>query len=62
MKKNVVIRGALLLIIAAFTMPLFVSAQDSKAQKLIADSRNAKAQFIKSDGMMQSLLITHMPM
>jgi len=55
MKKNIVLRMTVLLLSSALTMPLFISAQDSKASKLIADSKNAKASFIRSDGMMQSL-------
>ncbi|MFI5132401.1 MAG: YSC84-related protein, partial [Chitinophagales bacterium] len=54
MKKNIV-RVSSLLLLSAFTMPLILSAQDSKADKLITDSKNAKAAFIKGDSLMQNL-------
>ncbi len=55
MKKNIVLRVAVLLLSSALTMPLIVSAQDSKTVKIIADSKNARAAFIRSDGLLQSL-------
>jgi lipid-binding SYLF domain-containing protein len=36
-------------------LPASIAAQDSKNSKLIADSKEAKADFIKTDGLMQSL-------
>jgi lipid-binding SYLF domain-containing protein len=54
MKKSIV-RVSLMLLLSAFTMPLVLSAQDSKTDKLITDSKNAKAAFISSDGLMQNL-------
>jgi lipid-binding SYLF domain-containing protein len=54
MKKSNVIRIATaFLLMAAFIKPL--SAQDSKANKLIEDSKAARAAFINSDGLMQNL-------
>lgn len=55
MKKiNVIRMGALLLITAVIgSTQLF--AQDSKANKLIADSRDAKAEFIRKDALMRNL-------
>jgi len=55
MKKIIVMRVALLMLIAGFAMPSFVSAQSSKNVRLIADSRNAKAGFIRSDGLLANL-------
>ena len=55
MKKNNVIRVAVLFLAASLTMPALLSAQNSKEAKLIADSRNAKAEFIKTDPLMRNL-------
>jgi lipid-binding SYLF domain-containing protein len=56
MKKNNMLRmGALLLVLSGLIMPASLSAQSSKNNKLIADSKTAKAGFIKSDGLMQNL-------
>ena len=56
MKKiNMVSSAAILLILMAITMPVSTSAQSSKDNKLIEDSKEAKADFIKTDGLMQSL-------
>jgi len=56
MKKiNMVSSAAILLILMAITMPVSISAQTSKDNKLIEDSKEAKADFIKTDGLMQSL-------
>jgi lipid-binding SYLF domain-containing protein len=56
MKKNILInisRSFLLFIAISFTAISF--AQSSKDQKIITDADQAKAEFIKSDGLMQSL-------
>jgi len=42
-------------IMAGLAIPVGLSAQDSKANKLIEDSKEAKAGFIKADGLMQNL-------
>ncbi len=55
MKKNVVMRMTIALTFCGLLMSSFVSAQNSKDAKLIADSKNAKAAFIRSDGLMQNL-------
>ncbi|MFI5131750.1 MAG: YSC84-related protein [Chitinophagales bacterium] len=54
MKKNIA-RVSFLLLLSASTMPLVLSAQDSKSDKLITDCKNAKAAFIKSDALMENL-------
>jgi lipid-binding SYLF domain-containing protein len=56
MKKNNMVRIAtLLLILIKLVMPAPVLAQSSKNKKLIEDSKVARAEFIKMDGLMQSL-------
>jgi lipid-binding SYLF domain-containing protein len=56
MKKNNMVRiAALLLIMTGLAMPKFLLAQSDKDNKLIEDSKEAKAEFIKTDGLMQSL-------
>jgi lipid-binding SYLF domain-containing protein len=56
MKKNNIIGiGTLLFVLAGLTMPASILAQNSKDDKLIGDSKHAKAEFIKADGLMQSL-------
>ena len=56
MKKNFRIDlAAILFIFISIAMPAFLWAQDSKEKKIIEDSREAKADFIKTDGLMQSL-------
>ena len=55
MKKNNMIRLGLLLALSGLVMPSLLFAQNSKDAKLIADSKYAKAEFIKSDGLMQNL-------
>ena len=42
-------------IILSVALPSFVLAQDSKDSKLIDDSKNARAEFTKTDNLMQSL-------
>lgn len=54
-KNNVISIAATLLILTAITMPVSISAQTSKDNKLIEDCKQAKAEFIKTDGLMQSL-------
>ena len=53
MKKSMM-RVAFLLLMAGLTVPALVSAQ-SKNDKLIADSKNARAEFISKDGLMKNL-------
>ena len=55
MKKNNVIRIAALLLIGGLTIPALLSAQNSKNDKLIGDSKYAKAEFIKKDPLMKNL-------
>jgi len=56
MKKNNMFRtAALLLILTGLALPATLLAQNSKNNKLINDSKEAKAEFIKTDGLMQSL-------
>ena len=55
MKKNNLIPVAMLFFAASLTLPSVLSAQNSKNDKLIGDSKNARAEFIKSDGLMQNL-------
>jgi len=56
MKKNQVIGPAMIMsLFMAIIMSVPVSAQNSKNDKLINDSKAAKTEFIKTDGLMQSL-------
>jgi lipid-binding SYLF domain-containing protein len=56
MKKNKMIRIATFLLLSTvLVMPASLWAQSSKNNKLIGDSKVAKAGFIKTDGLMQSL-------
>lgn len=56
MKKNNMLRiAAVLLISSGLFIPGSLSAQGSKNNKLIADSKTAEAEFIKTDGLMKSL-------
>lgn len=50
--------AAFLLISTALTLPVALRAQDSKDNKIIEDSREARDQFIKTDGLMKSLFET----
>jgi lipid-binding SYLF domain-containing protein len=43
------------LVFAGLSLPAVLIAQDSKAKKLIQDSKTAKADFIKTDGLMKNL-------
>ncbi len=52
MKKNKIL---FLLAFSALLVPATLLAQDGDQQKIIADSEEAKSQFIKADGLMQSL-------
>lgn len=54
-KKHMLRIAALLLISMQLVMPSPLLAQNSKSKKLIADSKAAKAEFVKTDGLMQSL-------
>lgn len=56
MKKNKMTRlAAFLLISAGLALSAGVKAQDSKQAKIIADSKEAKAEFIQKDELMKSL-------
>jgi len=55
MKKNMIRMATHLLVLTGLAMPVFLLAQDSKDNKLMEDSKEAKAAFIKSDGLMQGL-------
>lgn len=56
MKKNSMMRLAILvLLFTAVSLPVALMAQDSKDDKIIEDSKQAKTEFIKSDGLMQNL-------
>jgi lipid-binding SYLF domain-containing protein len=55
MKKNMIRMATLLLLLTGLAIPVSLLAQSSKDNKLIEDSKEAKAAFIKSDGLMQSL-------
>jgi lipid-binding SYLF domain-containing protein len=53
--KSLIQTAASLLIMIGLASPAFLFAQDSKDNKLIEDSKNAKDEFIKTDSLMQSL-------
>lgn len=54
MKLNIIFRAVLVLFVGLITTsPAF--SQNEKEKELIEDSRNAEAEFIKSDSLMQSL-------
>jgi lipid-binding SYLF domain-containing protein len=56
MKKNNIIRiAALLFVLAGLTLPVSLMAQNAKDNKIIEDSKVAKAGFVKTDALMQSL-------
>ena len=56
MTKNKMLHIATFLFLSmGLVMPALLSAQSSKSNKLIGDSKVAKAEFIKTDGLMQSL-------
>ena len=56
MKKNKMVRLAVFLLISAgLSLPVVSGAQDAKTQKLITDSKTAKAEFIAKDELMKSL-------
>ena len=56
MKKSSIVRSSLFsLAITALMVPATLIAQDSKDNKIMEDSKEAKSAFIKSDGLMQSL-------
>jgi lipid-binding SYLF domain-containing protein len=55
MKKINVIRAGVFFLLASVIGSTQLSAQDSKANKLIADSRDAKAEFIRKDDLMRNL-------
>src|SRR6266498_3335156 len=53
--KSLIQMAATLLVIIALALPACLFAQDSKDNKLIDDSKNARAEFIRTDSLMQSL-------
>lgn len=53
--NNVICTAALLLLACSIAITKPVAAQNSKETKLIADCSEAKAGFVKADGLMQSL-------
>ena len=55
MKKKIVGKLAIVVLMAILAAPLFGQAQDSKANKLIGDSRVARSEFIKADPLMKNL-------
>lgn len=56
MKKNSITRlSAILLAFTALVLPAKLIAQDPKENKIIEDSKEAKAAFIQSDGLMKNL-------
>ncbi|MBC7949583.1 MAG: hypothetical protein H7Y42_16980 [Chitinophagaceae bacterium] len=55
MKQKGLIRLSGFVLIAAFFLPATLTAQNSKDNKIIEDSKEAKAEFIRTDGLMQNL-------
>src|SRR5258706_4924918 len=55
MKKNNLVSIAVILLLTVMTIPASVLAQTSNDNKIIADSKDAKAEFIKTDALMKSL-------
>jgi len=56
MKKNNMIRlSVILLAFTALVLPATLMAQDAKDEKIIDDSKAAKEEFTKSDGLMKNL-------
>lgn len=55
MKKNRIGLAAMIVVITGLVLPASLSAQDSKESKIVGDSKHAKEEFIKSDGLMKSL-------
>jgi lipid-binding SYLF domain-containing protein len=56
MKKNMIISLSIILFaFSALLLPATLKAQNSKDNKILADSKTAKAQFIKSDGLIKTL-------
>ncbi len=54
-RRNIFGIAALFILMTGFAVPLSLSAQSSKDKKLIEDSKNARSEFIKTDGLMQNL-------
>jgi lipid-binding SYLF domain-containing protein len=54
MKKKMIRLAAFLLISTALTLPVAINAQSSNT-RLLTDAKEAKADFIKNDGLMKSL-------
>jgi lipid-binding SYLF domain-containing protein len=55
MKSLINMAAMLLIVMTGLAMPAYVFAQDSKENKLIEESKNAKAAFTKTDKLMQNL-------
>jgi len=55
MKKNIMMNLSILVLAFTALLPAALKAQDAKDHKLIEDSKEAKVEFIKSDGLMKSL-------
>lgn len=56
MKKNTMIRLSIFsLIFTALTVPADLRAQDAEDNKLISDSKEAQAEFVKADNLMKNL-------
>lgn len=55
MKKNKIFRTALPLLLIALSLSFSAFSQSEKEKGLIEDSKNAQAEFTKSDSLMQSL-------
>src|SRR6266496_5835782 len=53
--KSLIRIATMLLVMTGLVLPAFLFAQDSKDNKLIEDCNYAKAEFIKTDSLMQSL-------
>jgi lipid-binding SYLF domain-containing protein len=54
-QKNMLRLGILALVLIVISQPVTLMAQDSKDDKITNDSKEARAEFIKSDELMQSL-------
>ena len=60
MKKNNFPGMMIPLLLAGLLLSVTVFSQNSKENKLIEDSKEAQAEFVKSDSLMQSYLRMHM--
>jgi lipid-binding SYLF domain-containing protein len=57
-KKNIVWKAFALLLITGLLLPRFVIAQTESQERIMKDSKEAKASFLKSDPSMESLFKT----